>query len=452
MLIDANQLDTRPPEWLVGPTRPGGAGLIPRVGAGFIWGPSRWGKSLLTNGELALAVANGTDFFGRPTIQGTVAVCLGEGQYDAGVRKQVRLAREEADRVQTAAQIAVRHGDDVARKFLDNLPPYTDANLKFMTEPFELPIEWGTHEPHRSLRAAISALSQIPDLELVILDAYSDFSGGLSIANEASANRGILGMKMMVKALNCCVLCVAHPAGKKGGSMGGSQRLFNAADFVIKIEPEETGPFGMPSSATVVSEKSKYGRMFEPFGYTIHEHEWDEPELDYQDQPTGNLITVSSATVRPRDDEQAIVRRPRPEPKPLPRIRSASSGRPQKRSGILRSIGTGVANYATIHRNIVEEDVAMFLAFELFRIGRRFRRHHRHGRNSRNGQQRPGFIRSVLALPFIVIALAALLVYTVLWTIVNLPLRVIVGAHDSIYENRLGRAEQRLSAYQESKA
>src|SRR5215469_17503359 len=112
-LVSAEDLDTSPPEYLV-------EGMIPFVGTGFIWGESRWGKSLLVNGELALAIANGTEFFGRQTVQGSVAVCLGEGLYDAGVRKQARLAREQADRFKMTAQLVQDYGsEERAKRWLD---------------------------------------------------------------------------------------------------------------------------------------------------------------------------------------------------------------------------------------------------------------------------------------------------------------------------------------------
>src|SRR5215469_11898029 len=134
-LVSAEDLDTSPPEYLV-------EGMIPFVGTGFIWGESRWGKSLLVNGELALAVANGTEFFGRQTVQGSVAICLGEGLYDAGVRKQARLARELDDRIKVKEDLARNFGDAAAaEQWFAELPPYTDDNLYYMTEPFILPLE-----------------------------------------------------------------------------------------------------------------------------------------------------------------------------------------------------------------------------------------------------------------------------------------------------------------------
>jgi len=327
-LVSAEDLDTSPPEYLV-------EGMIPFVGTGFIWGESRWGKSLLVNGELALAIANGTEFFGRKTAQGSVAICLGEGLYDAGVRKQARLAREQDDRVKIAANLAMEHGEEAVKKWFDDLPDYVDDNLYYMTEPFVLPLENGGG-PSRSLQAAIESLRQIPDLALVILDSFSDFTPSLSISNDASANRAVQGMKMMARELDCVVLAVAHPT-RDGKRMLGAGRLFNSSDFVIKMEPN--GRTGGIQSATVSCEKAKYGRPFESFGYFIEPCAWMEPVLDDDGLPTGDYDKVESATVRPRDGSLGASLGLQEPPKPkqrkeLPSLLPQDTETKRKRTGL----------------------------------------------------------------------------------------------------------------------
>ena len=291
-LINADDLDTSPPEWLV-------EGIVPLTGTGFLWGESRWGKSLLVNGELALAVANGTEFFGRRTVKGSVVVCLGEGLYDAGVRKQARLARENDDRVKVANRLAMDHGEEAVKKWFDSLPDYTDENLYFLTEPFVLPLE-NSGTPSRSLRAAIDSLKRMDDLALVVLDSLADFTPSLSISNDASANRVVQGMKLIARELDTVVLAVAHPT-RDGSRMLGAGRLFNSSDFVIRMEPDTGTAAGSPRSATVSCEKNKYGRPFEPFGYYIEPCAWLDPILDGDGIPTGEQALVQSATVRPMD-------------------------------------------------------------------------------------------------------------------------------------------------------
>jgi hypothetical protein len=310
-LVKAYDLDTSPPEFLV-------EDIIPFTGIGFIWGESRVGKSLLTNGELALAITNGAEFFGKKTVQSSVAICLGEGLYDAGVRKLARLAREQQDRLEIAEQLLRAKNDvDKVSRWFEELPEYTDDNLYFMTEPFVLPLDNGG-EKTSSLRSAMSSLKQIPDLGIVILDSLADFTPSLSISNDASANRIVQGMKMMARELDCVVLAVAHPL-RDNSRMLGAGRLFNSSDFVIKIEAE--GAVG--TGATVSCEKNKYGRPFEPFGYTIESCAWEDEE-------SGAI--VETATVRSRQEQEREIQVEKPERK-LPTFLRRDHGK-QKRTGM----------------------------------------------------------------------------------------------------------------------
>lgn len=275
-LMNADMLDTSPPEWTVD-------GIIPRVGYGIMHGPSYSGKSLVADNELALAICNGAPFFGAATVTGCVAVALGEGLYDAGVRLQGRLSRQARDDAETATEE-------------NPAPPYTSERLFIMDTPFTIPVS-AHGEPTDSLSHAIAQLRIIPDLEMVVIDALSDFSGGLSISNDSSANRLVLGLKMLVRELDCVVMVVHHNTAD-GKKMIGAQRLFNAADFVIGITPDDTSP-GEPKTATMTCRKSKYGPEFEPIGYMIEPLQWETEAED------GELVTVVSATVRHQADEQA---------------------------------------------------------------------------------------------------------------------------------------------------
>jgi AAA domain len=338
MLIDADQLDTSLPEWLV-------ENMIPRVGVGF-WYGQRWtGKSLAVDVELALAIANGTPFFGREVVQGKVIVGLGEGLLDAGIRKQVRLERERQDRAEHAAQIAVSEGSEAAKAWIDAQPSYTDANLKYLTKPFALATvrDDGEAEISKSLRAFITRAKKIKDLELVILDSLSDFTGTISISNDTSANRVIQGLKMLASELNCFVLCVAHPT-EKGDKMLGAGRLGNAADFIAKSTPEGKSGAGLDMS-TVTCEKNKYGGRFEPFSYEVVPYKWYEPILDENDDPTGEAKLATSATIRQLDmddapSEEAKVIELDEDYEPFKPV-DIDDGRPRKRSGLLGRGGRG---------------------------------------------------------------------------------------------------------------
>lgn len=327
-LINADQLDTSPPRWLVD-------GLIPEVGLGVLHGPSYTGKSLVVDVELALAVANGTQFFRRDTVQGNVALCLGEGLYDAGVRKQARLARQQQENDKAVAIVRARHGQEFAEKFAETLPPYTDERLFVKTEPFSVPVTRGAGSGNEdSFDRALSELKLLPDLALVILDSMADFSGGLSISNDTSANRYVLGAKRLLRELDCVVLIVGHDR-KDGKDMLGATRFYNASDFVFHVVPEETEP-GDPASAVINCTKSKYGKLADPVGYQVQPVEWETAKLDDDGEPTEEMITVSSATVVYRTAENGGLRLPgQGAPRPtlrLPELRAQE--RPRKRTGV----------------------------------------------------------------------------------------------------------------------
>jgi hypothetical protein len=300
-LVRAGALDTTAPEWLV-------EGIIPITGTGFIWGESRWGKSLLVNGELALAIANGTEFFGRPTVQGSVAICLGEGVYDAGLRKQARLALEQSERLAVKTGLEEQFGEESAQEWLDSQPPYTDDNLFFLTEPFALPLD-NKGVPTHGLTTALDSMRQIQNLSLIILDSLGDFTPGLAITNDASANRAVQGMKLLARELEAVVLAVAHPV-RDGSRMLGAGRLFNSADFVMKVEPDSgSTQYTDVRSATVYCEKNKYGKPFEPFSYFINPVSW-------MDEDGGLIQTATIMSNVEYDDVEQVTQ----EPKPIPTL------------------------------------------------------------------------------------------------------------------------------------
>ena len=301
-LLNADQLNTSPIEYTVG-------GVVPRIGGGFFHGASYTGKSLAAL-EMALAVANGTPWLGHETIQGCVAVALGEGQQGYGIRVKARLARQERDDRESGADPAT-------------IAPYTSERLFVMDQAFTLPLS-PQEEPTESMRRAIGQLSILPDLELVILDALSDF-GGLSISNDTAANRYMLGLKYLVRELDCAVLVIAHNTADDK-KMLGAGRLYNAADFVLSVKADDTAPEEL-KTATITCAKQKDGEEFTPISYRIHPLEW--PEL-----VDGEEVTVRTATVRLNTGEAGGLRLPGVPrmPQPLPTVRDVPPRR--KRSGV----------------------------------------------------------------------------------------------------------------------
>lgn len=339
-LIDYHDLDTSPLRYQVD-------AMVPEVGTGFLWGQSWAGKSLVAL-DMGLAVANGTPFMGHPTIAGTVVYLVGEGLPGIGVRVKARLARQERDDTLAIAEMARTHGDEAARDCASKLSAYTGDRLKIMTRPFPMHFT-RSDKPGTELRQAMSELTRLntpgpdddpetfPYVSLIIMDALANFAGELSISNDASANRITKTMHWMSQELDACLMAVAHPTAD-GGKMLGAGRLFNSADFVIRVAPDDVAAPGAQKTATISCQKSKDGTEFPPFGYRIEPCMWDEPVLDSADQPTGETEAVTSATVRMIEDAQPApgpARKPAP---PLPEIREVPD-RPRKRNGLKRHHG-----------------------------------------------------------------------------------------------------------------
>ena len=337
-LILAADLDVSAPEYLA-------EGLIPRTGIGFVYGPRTVGKSLVIDVELALAIANGRPFFGHETIQGSVVVCYGEGLADAGIRQAARLSRQAAEDAELIAGIRAAQGDAAAERFAAAMLPYTDDNVfPFVGRPFVVHTVNTEGDPTQSLVAAVTQMKRVKNLELVIIDTLSRFTGGLSISNDASASRAVLGLLYMARELNCCIMVVAHPT-EDGKKMLGAGQLNNAADFTIAIRPEVGGQPGAPAMATITCEKAKQGPKFDPITYMIEPQILHVPALDANRREIpGETEPVPTATVRMSEAAgelslpSASTSRPA---RQLPRIEAAPQ--PVKRSGLRQR----AASYAT---------------------------------------------------------------------------------------------------------
>ena len=274
-------------------------GILPENGAGFFWGPSGSGKTF-TILDMALAVANGQPWLGHRTLPGAVAYAAGEGGAGLGIRIKARVLRQDQDNTAAIAAVARDQGDEAARALAATLPPYTSGNLIVTDKPFPMHF-LRSNKPNDDLAQAMNelrrqntpppdadeeTLANWPYLRLIILDALENFAGQLSVSNRSSANRIVATMQWMAAELQCCVLAVAHPVGRgENEKMVGSDRLFAAADFVIRYAPDTVAAPGALDTATISCQKSKDDVKFPPFGVELHPCEWDEPKLDTEWNP-----------------------------------------------------------------------------------------------------------------------------------------------------------------------
>lgn len=117
-LLDADELESRPPEWLV-------RGVLETDSLALLFGASGCGKSFVAV-DLALSVATGTPFHGRPVRQGPVVYIAGEGRNGLGRRFDAWCAHHQTSR--KGAPIAVSRS---SAKFL------TAENLKDVAEALD---------------------------------------------------------------------------------------------------------------------------------------------------------------------------------------------------------------------------------------------------------------------------------------------------------------------------
>lgn len=334
-LVHASRLDTSPPEYTV-------EAMLPDMGVGFGYGNSYTGKTMVLGIELCLAIANGVPFFGRESVYGSAAWCLGEGLPDAGVRIKARLIREAHDRQLQAAQIARKDGDAAAQEWLAALPTYSDDRMFVKTTAFQVPFI-AANEPPEDLQQAARELGLIEDLRLVVLDTARRFSS-LSLSNGTTSNRFMLGMSWLAAQLQCTVLAIAHPVSKGRGEVGlPGDTLFGASDFVWRFQSADDSTPDAPA-AMIIAEKVKSGPLFDPIPYELERIKWRQPPTDPEtgeDIQGAELLEVKSATVRQRESRQAPVSAmllPGMTPRRtmrLPQAEPVPPSRPRRRTGIL---------------------------------------------------------------------------------------------------------------------
>lgn len=245
-LLSLDELELQePPEFLVG-------GLIPERALGYIYGDSNTFKTFVAL-DLALSVAYGVPWQGRPVKQASVVYILGEGQ--GSFAKRVRVWRAARGLAETPA------------------PFYALLHPVYLTDPQEVP----------RLVAVVEAKGVAP--ALVVLDTIArNFGPGdpdktqdmTLFVNAADAVRAAFGAALMG----------VHHAGKDAArGARNSSVLKAAADFEVRAESEE-GSY----SVTLSNTKAKDWEAFPRTRLTLD-------ELEIADPRTGEMFR--SLHVRP---------------------------------------------------------------------------------------------------------------------------------------------------------
>jgi hypothetical protein len=198
--LSRDELLAQPPvEWLV-------KHVLPTKGLGAIYGPPRSGKSFLALG-LAVAVAEGRDWFGKNTRKRDVVFIALEGQ--GGLAQRI-LAWEKHNR----------------RK----LP----AGLTAITMPFN-----AADDEH--LHAMVATLTSEPVPGAVFIDTFNASAPGIDENSVQEVGRVLNTAKAIQLTIDGMVIFVHHSGKDASRGMRGSSALLGAFDTAIEVSRTEAG-------------------------------------------------------------------------------------------------------------------------------------------------------------------------------------------------------------------
>lgn len=212
-----------PPEWLIDP-------IMPEGGMVGLYGPPGAGKSFLAI-DMAMSVATGRPWQGRPTQKGLVVYISAEG--GAGIGKRV-LAW-------------LRHNNVEAK----------DANIAFLIE--SLPMTEDSEGVAILLKRLIEELEQKP--ALIVVDTLARCFDGDENQQE-DMNRFVAGVDLLRKELGCTVVIVHHTRLEADRERGNTA-FRGAADTMIAVSIAAHNEF------TVSCNKQKDAEAFDELAFKL---------------------------------------------------------------------------------------------------------------------------------------------------------------------------------------
>ena len=190
-----DQFVTRPPaRWIV-------KGLLPEASLAVLFGASGSGKTFFTF-DLAVCVAAGRPWRGRPVAQGGVAYVVAEGQ--GGFRDRVAAYRQQ-------------HDVDLA-----GLPFYV------LTEPPNMMASPDVKDLGNALRA-------LGPLKMIVMDTYARVMGGGNENEAQDVNKVVANCDLLHRLTGAIVVLVHHSGKDASKGARGSVALRGAADVEIEV-------------------------------------------------------------------------------------------------------------------------------------------------------------------------------------------------------------------------
>jgi hypothetical protein len=249
-LVHVAQLlgDDVPHSWLI-------KGIVEQDSLGQVFGDPASGKSLLAL-DWAACIATGTEWCGRPVVQGAVIYIAGEGHH--GIKRRL--------------QAWARHHD----------VDLSEAPLYVSKTPADLVAADG-------LQAVLEALAGHPDPLLVVIDTLARNLGAADENSSQDIGQFIAHLDL-IRAQTHATILVVHHAGHEAKDRGrGTSALRAAWDFEYRLARSE-------SRSVLTSTKAKDFEPAAPMHFEI-----EAVALDYTDedgQPVTSAVLVQSETER----------------------------------------------------------------------------------------------------------------------------------------------------------
>ena len=198
-LLDRDAIMAQPQlRWIV-------KGLLPETGIAALYGASQSGKSFLA-GDLGIAIAFGTEWFGHRTLVRPVTYVMLESE--AGLRNRISAWEKHNSK---------------------QIP----TNFRAMAQPFNL------SEPEQ-----VEELGAVlPQGGVVIIDTLNRAAPGLDENSSQDMGRVLAGMKRLEEITGGLVIVVHHTGKDASKGPRGHSSLFAALDGAIEVERSLKGRF-----------------------------------------------------------------------------------------------------------------------------------------------------------------------------------------------------------------
>mgnify|MGYP001157067202 FL=1 len=215
LFIRLGEMELKPTRWQI-------KGILEADTMSAIVGPSGTCKSFVAL-DMALSIASGKDYNGKPVTGGAVLFCAGEGK--SGVLKR--------------AQAWCKHYG----YYRSNLPIYVSQKTILMHDP-------------ATVDAVKKEAAAIGDVKLIIIDTVARSFGGHNENNPQDMGAFIQACDDLKESLNCTVTVVHHTGHSSADRARGHSSFYAALDS--EILTKAIGDTGIQISSTKMKDAEPF--------------------------------------------------------------------------------------------------------------------------------------------------------------------------------------------------